>query len=129
MPSIRFPGFIKTVIAFIGGIATDVISEVTAAAGVTVDGVVLKDGGITLGAGGAIAGAQAASNCYMSGELTGTGAPVNTPHGFGVVPKLYQVSFVGIDGNANAITAISADATNLICTVTTGQKYRWAALK
>jgi len=126
---IRFPGFVREAIAFLGNVNTDKVNEVTPGSGVTVDGVLLKDNGITLGVGGTIAGAQAASNCFMSGELTGTGAPVNTPHGFGVAPKLYQPTFVGIDGNANAITAITADATNLTCTVTTGQKYRWIALK
>lgn len=36
------------------GIATDVIAEKTAATGVTVDGLVIKDGGITFAAGGTL---------------------------------------------------------------------------
>jgi hypothetical protein len=36
------------------GIATDVIAEKTSATGVTIDGTLLKDGGITIGVGGVI---------------------------------------------------------------------------
>ena len=138
-----------------GAVATDTISESTAAAGVTIDGVLAKDGGVVLADGAAVQadvisektaaagvtidgvllkdgvnqGTLFVSNSFMSTEQTGTGAPQNVAHGLGAIPTMMWFSFTELDGNAADLAEGAHDATNLIVTVTTGQKFKAYALK
>lgn len=68
---------------------------------------------------------------YLSGNLTGTGAPQNQAHGLGAVPGFcWAVISAGHDGAGGAgtqtpsVSAVTADATNLTVTVTAGAKVR-----
>lgn len=136
------------------GLKADVIAESTAASGVTVDGVLLKDNSVTVGSAGQIvtdtiaektaasgvtvdgclikdgrAAALATASMFLSAEVTGNGAEQDTAHGFGAAPTLAYAVFTELDGNAADIAHGTHDATNCKFTVTTGQKYRVVAFK
>lgn len=115
---IRFPGFIRTAINFLE-VVTDKISESTAAAGVTIDGCLIKDGA---------AAKTAAASKFSSAEITANGAAQATAHGLGAAPTQAWAVFTAIDGNANTIGPITISPTDLTVTVTTGQKYRLYAV-
>lgn len=118
--TLRFPGFIRSIIAFLGGIKTDTVSESTAAAGVTVDGCLIKDGAVAK---------VADAGWFASAEITGNGAAQATAHGLAAAPaKFFAVVTEHTDLQSVDIGAITADATNLSVTVTNGIKYRLYAM-
>lgn len=134
-------------------VSTDTISEQTAAAGVTVDGVLLKDNSVTVGTGGQVstntiaektgasgvtvdgclikdgrAALLATAGMFTSTEQTGTGSSQNVAHGFGAAPSMWWA--VPTDTTSGwVVSAASTDATNVAITVTTGAKFRVYALK
>jgi hypothetical protein len=133
-------------------LAVDVISEVTGAAGVTVDGVLLKDSAVTGNVTGNItgnvtgnltgnvtgnvtgntsgtAGGLLAAAVFLSAELTGNGSSQDTAHGFGATPKLVFVIPSDLSGGAFTVTYGTHDATNTKTTVTNAEKYRVVAFK
>ena len=104
-------------------VSTDTIAERTAAAGVTVDGCLIKDGRAALLATGAL---------FLSTEQTGTGSAQNVAHGFGTVPT----AAVAILSELPADLAAGADVaygthttTNVVLTVTSGIKFFVLAIK
>lgn len=100
-------------------IATNTIAETTAAAGVTVDGCLIKDGRAAL---------LATAAMFTSTEQTGTGAPQNIAHGFGSTPSMYW--WVPSDVTAGfVVSSPSAGSTNITLTVTSGAKFYVYALK
>lgn len=72
-------------------------------------------------AGRAIGSTAAAS---ISAQVTGNAAPQATAHGLGVTPLVYFLIPSSITGGAFAVTALSADATSVTATVTTGEAYK-----
>lgn len=107
------------IVQFAQGIGADSISEVTSAAGVTVDGCLIKDGRAAL---------LATAGMFSSTEQTGTGSSQNVAHGFGAAPSMWWA--VPTDTTAGwVVSAASQDATNISITVTTGAKFRVYALK
>lgn len=127
-------------------VVADVISERTSAAGVTVDGVLLKDSAVTTdtiiektsAAGVTIdsclikdgrAAALATAAMFVSAEVTGNGSSQDTAHGLGATPSAVFASFTELDGNAADLAYGTHDATNCKITATSGQKYRIIALK
>lgn len=102
-------------------LATDTISERTSAAGVTVDGVLLKDG--------VNRGTMFASNVFLSGEQTGTGSAQNVAHGFGATPVLAFVILTGHSGGPVTITYGTHTSTNVVVTVSSGETFRVVAFK
>lgn len=102
------------------GIKADAIAESTSAAGVTVDGCLIKDGR---------AAALATAAIFLSSEVTGNGSPQNTAHGFGATPSLVIAIPSNLSGGAFVVTYGTHDATNCVVTATTGEKYRILALK
>lgn len=102
------------------GIVTDTIAEETSAAGVTVDGCLIKDGRAANLATGAM---------FISSPVTGSGAPQNTAHGFGSAPSLAFAVAVDHTGGVFAVVYGTHDATNCVFTVTTGEKYRVVAFR
>lgn len=102
-------------------IVTDVVTEKTAAAGVTIDGVLLKDG--------VSRGKIYASNVFLSTEQTGTGSAQNVAHGFATVPSLVYAVPSNLTGGVYVVTYGAHDATNVIATVTTGEKFQIVAFK
>lgn len=103
------------------GMKTDVIAESTSAAGVTVDGVLLKDG--------VNQGTLFASNVSLSAEQTGTGSEQDIAHGLGATPALVFAVASNLTGGAYVITYGTHDATNAKVTATSGEKYRVVAFK
>lgn len=93
-------------------IATDTISETTAAAGVTVDGCLIKDGR-----------AAKVTAPFKSTERTGTGSAQNVAHGLGAAPSVVLVLPTELTGGAYDMAEGSHDATNVVVTVTTGEKF------
>lgn len=107
------------IVQFAQGIGADTISEVTSAAGVTVDGCLIKDGR---------AAALATAAMFTSTEQTGTGSSQNVAHGFGAAPSMWWA--VPTDTTAGwVVSAGSSDATNVAITVTSGAKFRVYAIK
>lgn len=102
------------------GIKADAIAESTAAAGVTVDGCLIKDGSV---------GRLAASAMFKSTEITGTGSAQSTAHGFGAAPSLTFVIPTELTGGAFDVTEGTHDAANCVFTVTSGEKYMVIAIK
>lgn len=104
-------------------VATDTIVETTAAAGVTVDGCLIKDGR---------AAALATGALFLSTERTGTGSAQNVAHGFGAAPTVAVAVFseldAGLAGGAD-IAYGTHDATNVVVTVTSGLKFYVLAIK
>lgn len=100
------------------GIKADAIAESTSAAGVTVDGCLIKDGR---------AAALATAGLFRSAEITGNGSAQNTAHGLGSTPSLVFVVPSDLTGGAFAVAYGTHDATNCVTTVTTGEKYRIVA--
>ena len=101
------------------GVTTDTLTERTSAAGVTVDGCLIKDGRAAL---------LATAAMFTSTEQTGTGSSQNVAHGFGAAPSMWWA--VPTDTTAGwVVSAASQDATNISITVTTGAKFRVYALK
>lgn len=110
-----------------GSVITDTISEETAAAGVTIDGCLIKDGRVAGLATGAL---------FLSGNITGTGSAVNTAHGLGSVPTVcVAIPVRGHNGSGSAgtnmpeITAGTHTSTNAIFTAEAGSQYRVLAIK
>lgn len=113
--------FIANIFRALSGssIETDTINETTAAAGVTVDSCLIKDGRAAL---------LATAAMFTSTEQTGTGSSQNIAHGFGSTPSSYQI--IPSDTTAGwVVSARSADATNVTVTVTNGAKFYVHALK
>jgi hypothetical protein len=102
-------------------IKANTIAETTGAAGVTVDGVLLKDG--------VNQGTLHSGNVFLSGELTGNGGVQATAHGLGSTPVLVYAIPSNLSGGAYVVTYGTHDATNVEATVTTGEKYRMVAFK
>lgn len=103
-----------------GSVITDTISEETAAAGVTVDGCLIKDGRAALLATGAM---------FLSTEQTGTGSAQNIAHGFGSIPTLAFAAASNLSGGAYVVTYGTHTTTNVVVTVTSGEKFRIVAFK
>lgn len=104
----------------VSSVESDTISEKTSAAGVTVDGCLIKDGR---------AAALATASFFMSEPVTGNGAAQNTAHGFGTIPTLTYAVPVDLTGGVYAVIHGTHTTTNSIFTVTTGEKYRVIAFK
>lgn len=104
----------------VGSVITDTISEETAAAGVTVDGCLIKDG--------RVAGLATAS-MFLSTEQTGTGSEQDIAHGMGAIPTISLAFFTELDGNAADLAYGTHTSTNVKITATSGQKYRVLAIK
>ena len=110
-----------------GSVITDTISEETSAAGVTIDGCLIKDGRAAAVATGAL---------FLSGAITGTGSPVNTAHSFAAVPTVcVAIPIRGHDGSGAAgirmpeITSGTHTDTNAVFTAEAGAQYRVLAIK
>ena len=110
-----------------GSVITDTISEETAAAGVTIDGCLIKDGR---------AAGLATASLFLSGAVTGTGSAVSTAHGLGAVPTIcVAIPVRGHNGAGAAgtsmpeITAGTHTSTNAIFTAEAGSQYRVLAIK
>jgi len=136
-------------------IETNTINETTAAAGVTVDGVLLKDNSVTVGTAGQVVtdtiaektaaagvtidgvllkdgvnrGTLYSSNVFLSAEITGNGGSQDTAHGLGATPVLVFAIPSDLTGGAFTVAYGAHDATNTKTTVTTGEKYRVVAFK
>jgi len=111
----------------VSSVESDVISEKTAAAGVTVDGCLIKDGR---------AAGLATGSLFLSGNITGTGSAVNTAHGFAAVPTItVAIPVRGHNGagaagtNMPEITAGTHTSTNAIFTAEAGAQYRVLCIK
>jgi len=111
----------------VASVESDVISEKTAAAGVTVDGCLIKDG--------RVAGLATAS-MFLSGNVTGTGSAVNTAHGLGSIPTItVAIPVRGHNGagaagtNMPEITAGTHTSTNAIFTAEAGSMFRVLCIK
>jgi hypothetical protein len=102
-------------------VSTDTVSEKTANAGVTIDGVLLKDG--------VNRGTLYSGNKFLSAEQTGTGSSQNIAHGLSAAPALVFVIPSDITGGAFTVAYGAHDATNAVVTVTSGEKYRVVAFK
>lgn len=102
-------------------VQTDSIIEETSAAGVTVDGCLIKDGR---------AAALATAAIFRSTEQTGTGSSQNVAHGLGATPTAVLIS-VSEDpaGTGFDVAYGTHDSTNVVCTVTSGVKFHVLALK
>lgn len=100
------------------GLKTDVIAESTAAAGVTIDGCLVKDGR---------AAALATAAQFVSVEQTGTGSEQDIAHGLASTPTTVFAFFTELDGNAADLAYGTHDGTNAKITATSGQKYRVVA--
>ena len=88
-----------------GGIAADVIAESTAAAGVTVDGTLLKDGGVTGGTSGVIV--TGSSGSYKFGGIGTLAAAGTNAATAGVVAK--QITYVtASDGTKGVVLPTAA---------------------
>lgn len=136
-----------------GELSVDVINESTAAAGVTIDGTLVKDGGLSTADAGTVttntiaektaasgvtvdgclikdgrAAALATAGMILSSEITGNGGAQNFAHGFGAAPTIAVVIPTELTGGAYDASWTS-DATNVAVTVTTGEKYRVLAFK
>lgn len=110
-----------------GVLYTNTIAETTAAAGVTVDGCLIKDGRVAN---------LATAALYASIEQTGTGSEQNLAHGFGTVPSLViAVPTAGHDGAGAAGTQMPTVAygthttADIKVTVTAGAKFRVMAVR
>lgn len=113
--------------ATVSGVATftatpkaDAIAEYTSAAGVTIDGCLIKDGR---------AAALATGAMSLSAEITGNGSSQDTAHGLGATPTLVFAIPSNLSGGAAVVTYGTHDATNAKVTMTTGEKYRVVAFK
>lgn len=104
----------------VGSVITNTIAEETAAAGVTVDGCLIKDGRAAL---------LATAAFFMSEPVTGNGSAQSTAHGFGSIPTLTFAVPVDLTGGVYAVIHGTHTTTNCIFTVTTGEKYRVVAFK
>ena len=71
----------------------------------------------------------AAAGVFLSTEQTGNGSAQSVAHGFGAVPKLAFVIPSDITGGAYAVAYGTHTTTNVVVTVTTGEKYRVVAFK
>jgi hypothetical protein len=129
------------------GLVGDTVSELTAAAGVTVDGVLLKDSTVTTDtiyektpASGVTvdgclindgrAGGLATGQMFGSSEQTGTGASQTVAHGLGSTPTLIWITVTEDPAGTGFDVAEGAhDVTNIVVTVTTGVKFRAYAIK
>lgn len=102
---------------------TDTIAESTSAAGVTVDGCLIKDGR---------AANLATAALFLSDEQTGTGSEQSITHGFATAPSLAfaVVTEIGA-GAASGVDIAHGTHTASVCkfTVTSGIKYRVVAIR
>ena len=64
----------------------------------------------------------------LSAEVTGTGSSQNTAHGLGATPTIVVAIPSNLTGGPYVVTYGTHDATNAVCTVTSGEKYRVLAL-
>lgn len=101
-----------------GTVTADTISEQTSAAGVTVDGCLIKDG--------RVAKINGTTGLKIITEATGTGSAQDVAHGMGLTPAQAVIVFTelpsalaaGADGVVNSL-----GATNINVTVTNGIKF------
>lgn len=98
----------------------DTIYERTGGAGVTVDGCLIRDGR---------AAALATGAMFLSAEQTGTGSAQNVAHGFGAAPSLAFAVASDHTGGAFAVVYGTHTSTNVVVTVTSGEKFRIVAFK
>lgn len=83
----------------------------------------------TLAATATVSNSIASASKFKSTEQTGTGSPQTVAHGLGSTPVLYFAVPTALSGGVFAVTAESADATNVTLTVTTGEKFKVVAFK
>jgi len=84
--------------------------------------------GVAAGAASAtIAFQMSGTAVFLSTEQTGTGGPQNVAHGFGAVPVLAFAIPSDLTGGAYAVSYGAHDGTNVVVTVTNGEKYRVVA--
>ena len=103
-----------------GTIAVDTIAEATSAAGVDIDGCLIKDGR---------AAALATAAMFLSTEQTGTGSAQNVAHGMGVTPTTVVAIPSNLTGGVYVVTYGTHTSTNCVLTVTSGEKFVVMALK
>lgn len=104
-------------------LSTDTIAERTSAAGVTVDGCLIKDGVA------ASAGSLASGGVFSSTEQTGTGSSQNIAHGFGSTPSMTWAVVTDSGAGVFTVTPGTHTSTNCVFTVSLGIKYRVYAIK
>lgn len=104
-------------------LSTDTIAERTSAAGVTVDGCLIKDGVA------ASAGSLASGAVFSSTEQTGTGSSQNVAHGFGSTPSMTWAIVTDSGAGVFTVTPGTHTSTNCVFTVSLGIKYRVYAIK
>ena len=104
-------------------LSTDTIAERTSAAGVTVDGCLIKDGVA------ASAGSLASGAVFSSTEQTGTGSSQNIAHGFGSTPSMAWAVVTDSGAGVFTVTPGTHTSTNCVFTVSLGIKYRVYAIK
>jgi len=109
------------------GIKSDIVAESTSAAGVTVDGCLIKDGRAAL---------LATAGMFTSTIQTGTGSAQNIAHGFGAVPSMvwWSIADAGAGLGAGPPPVLSFapgthTTTNVVMTVSNGVTYYVFALK
>lgn len=137
----------------VAGVSTDTITERTSAAGVTVDGVLLKDnavtasGGVTANVTGNVTGSSgsctgnaatatsassvASAAVYSSIEQTGTGSEQIFNHGLGSTPShiWHSLTYAPNPTVGFTVTYGTMSSTELRFTVTSGIKFRVWAVK
>lgn len=112
-------------------LATDTITEATAAAGVTVDGVLLKDGGVTansmfagfypVAASQALSGAGAVNVTSYLTKLTSTGVAEAITLANGTqIGQLKKIQHV-VDGGSSVLTPVSLSGGTTITFTTAGE--------
>ena len=75
------------------------------------------------------AGALGAGAVFFSAELTGTGSAQDVAHGVGSVPRLAFVVPSDLTGGAFTVAYGTHTTTNVVVTVTSGEKFRVVAFK
>jgi hypothetical protein len=96
------------------GVQTDTIVESTSGAGVTVDGCLIKDGR---------AAALATAGRFKSTEQTGTGSAQNVAHGLSATPTMVMIVPTELTGGAYDVAEGTHTSTNVVVTVTSGEKF------
>lgn len=65
----------------------------------------------------------------VSAEVTGTGSSQSTAHSLATVPTLAFIIPSNLSGGVFVVVYGTNTTSNLVATVTSGEKYRWVAIK
>lgn len=66
---------------------------------------------------------------FVSAEITGTGSSQSTAHSLSTAPSLAFIIPSDLTGGAFTVTYGTNTTANCVGTVTSGEKYRWIAIK